>query len=291
MYLAKTFLSVEQNETTMFDRENFIEIIEDLLPDFFADKKLFSEENISLYYFDDYEMGTCVTKKSPSILYLEIDQPKNIKEWKTKKNRHTYPNLYYPLNSLRDDLYDLFVNNFDKNTLIWKDAYAINFSINIYDEEDDDIRNVNFKLIPCISYKEDNKEKGIMYFNEKARDLVIEYPKLGLKNFKRKNRKCLGLYKPYCVIFKNIYRAIKNEKVLPSEIFETILYNVPDLFFENFSLDNLKKIMNYIRNSNLLNYQTIDEQDFALISSYRAFNLIYVKHAIRKIENYIKGLS
>ena len=49
---------------------------------------------------------------------------------------------------------------------------------------------------------------------------------------------------------------------------ETILYNVPDLFFENYSLDNLMKIMNYIRNSNILNYQTIDEQDFALVTSY-----------------------
>ena len=74
-------------------------MIGDLLPDFFADKQLFKEENISLYYFDEYTIGTCVTGKSPSTLYLEINQPKNIKDWKKKENRHTYPNLYYSLNS------------------------------------------------------------------------------------------------------------------------------------------------------------------------------------------------
>lgn len=291
MYLAKPFLNVEQNETTEFDREMFISMIEDLLPDFFADKQLFQEENIDLYYYDEYSMGTCVTRQSPSTLYLEINQPLNVKEWKKKTDRHTYPNLYYPLNSLRDDLFDLFVKHFDDNTLIWKDNYGINFSINIYDEEDEDVRNVNFRIIPCITYQEENKEQGILYFNEKARDLVVEYPHQAIKNFKKKNKKCLGIYKDYCIIFKNIVKAIKHEKVLPSEIFETILYNVPDLFFENYSLDNLTKIMNYIRNSSLVNYKTIDEQDFALVSSYRAFNIVYVKHVLRKLESYIKTLN
>ena len=38
------------------------------------------------------------------------------------------------------------------------------------------------------------------------------------------------------------------------------------------------KIINYIRNSNVLNYKTIDEQDYAFITAYRPMNLIYVKH-------------
>lgn len=291
MYLAKSFLRVEQDEISAFDRENFINIIGELLPNFFADKKMFTKETLSLYYYDEFTIKTCVTEQSASTLYLEINQPENIKEWKKKENRHTYPTLYYPLNSLRNDLYDFFLENFDENTFIWKDSYGINFSINIYDEELEDIRNVNFRIIPCMTYKEDDKESGVLYFNEKSRDLVIEYPKFAIKKFKEKNKKCLGLYKDYCIIFKNIFKIIKSEKVLPSEIFETILYNVPDLFFENYSLDCLKKIMNYIRNSNIINYKSIDEQDFAFVSSYRPFNIIYAKHAIKKLENYIKTLN
>lgn len=291
MYLAKSFLTVEQDEQNQFDSNTFINMIEDMVPEFFSDKPLFKEDNISLYYYDEYVTGTCVTSRSVPTLYLEINQPKNIKSWTKKKNRHTYPDLYFTLNSLRDNLYDFFVNNFDENTLITKEQYAIHFSINVYDEENEDVRNINFKIIPCITYQNENNEKGVMYFNERSRDLVIEYPELAIKNFKLKNKKCLGLYKSYCIIFKNIFKLIKNEKLLPSEIFETILYNVPDLFFENYSLDNLKKIMNYIRNSNILNYKTIDEQDFAMITSYRAINIIYVKHAIKKLENYIKSLN
>ena len=80
MYLAKSFLNIEQDDQTLLDREIFIKMIGDLLPDFFADKQLFKQDNISLYYFDEYAMGTCVTDKSPSTLYLEINQPKNIKD-------------------------------------------------------------------------------------------------------------------------------------------------------------------------------------------------------------------
>ena len=291
MYLAKSFLQIEQDEITQIDREVFLNKIEELLPDFFADKSLFKKENLSLYYYDEYSIKTCVTAKSPSTLYLEINQPQNIKEWKKKENRHTYPTLYYPLNSLRKDLCDYFIKNFDENTLIWKDEYGINFSINIYDEIEDDVRNIRFRIIPCITYKEDNKETGVLYFNEKSRYVVIEYPKIAAKKFREKNKKCLGIYKDYCIIFKNLYKLIRSESVLPSEIFETILYNVPDLFYENYSLDCLKKIMNYIRNSSITNYKSLDEQDLAFVSSYRPFNIVYAKHAIRKLENYIKSLA
>lgn len=291
MYLAKPFLIKEQDDQSDYDMDLFKEIIGDLLPDFFADKPLFKKENISLYYYDEYVLGTCVTERSAPTLYLELDQPENIKKWVKKKNRHTYPDLFITLNALRDNLFDHFVDNFDENTLIWQDNYGINFSINVYDDDEESVRNINFRLVPCITYVNENNQKGIMYFNEKSRDLIIDYPKLSIKNFKAKNKKCLGLYKDYCVIFKNIFKTIKNEKVLPSEIFETILYNVPNLFFENYSLENLSKIMNYIRNSNILNYKSMDEQDFAFITSYRPMNIIYVKHAIKKMESYIKKLK
>ena len=63
------------------------------------------------------------------------------------------------------------------------------------------------------------------------------------------------------------------------------------MFFENYTVENLSKIINYIRNSNVLNYLSMDEQDFAFITVYRPMNLIYVKHAIKKLESYIKRLK
>lgn len=291
MNLAKKFLLVEQDEINEIDMEIFKQTIEELLPDFFSDKPLFKKENISLYYYDEYTLGTCVTEKSLPTLYLEIDQPDNIKSWNKKKNKHTYPELYFSLNAFRDNLFDFFIENMDDNTLITKEKYALKFSINVYDEDEEEVRNVNFQIIPCITYENEKGNKGIMYFNEKTSDVVIDYPKLSMQNFKLKNRKALGIYKNYCIIFKNLFKIIKNEKVLPSEIFETILYNVPNMFFENYTVENLSRILNYIRNSNVLNYLSMDEQDFAFITVYRPMNLIYVKHVIRKLESYIKRLK
>ena len=289
MYIAKPFLIREQDEQNEFEMQAFQEMIEELLPDFFSDKPLFKKENISLYFYDEYVLNTCVTEKSVPTLYLEINQPDNVKKWIKKKNRHTYPELYTTLNTLRDNLFEYFVKNFDDNSLLWQDKYGINFSLNLYDE--DDVRNINFRLVPCITYINEKDQKGIMYFNEKERDVIIDYPKLSIKNFKKKNKKTLGIYKEYCVIFKNIFKAIKNEKVLPSEIFETILYNVPDFFFENYTVENLSKIITYIRNSNVLNYLSMDEQDFEFVTAYRPMNLIYVKHVIKKIEGYVKRIK
>lgn len=289
MYFSKSFLNTSQDDSTNEINQMFLNTIGDILPEFFYDKPLFSEDNYSLYYYDEYVTGTCVTEKSVPTLYLEINQPDNIKNWVKKKNRHTYPELYFSLNSIRDGLFDFFVDYFDSNTLIWKDNYYINFSINMYNE--DDVKNVNFRIVPCITYTNENNEQGIMYFNETMRNLIIEYPHIAIQKFREKNKNCVGLYRDYCIIFKNIFKNVKDEKVLPSEIFETILYNVPNLFFENHSVDNLNKIINYIRNSNILNYKTIDEQDFAFVTSYRPMNIVYVKHAIRKLESYIKKMK
>ena len=112
MYIAKHFLITEQDEQFLYDRDSFKDYISDILPEFFSDKPLFDEENVSSYYYDEYEMGTCVTAKSIPTLYLEINQPKNIKQWIKKKNRHTYPNLFFTLNSLRNSLFDFLVKCF-----------------------------------------------------------------------------------------------------------------------------------------------------------------------------------
>lgn len=289
MFVSKRFL---ENVVPIDDnlRDSFKDIISEILDEFFADKPLFNSDNTYLYYYDEYRLKTCVTPKSKNVLYLEIDQPQNIKKWIKKEKRHTYPELYYPLKKLKADLMDFCIKRFDSDTLLWVDKFGLNFSINLYNDEGD-MRNVNFEIIPCITYKNENDKTGVMYFNEDSKDFIIEYPDLATANFIAKNKATLGLYKDYVIIFKNIIRELKNEKVIPSEIYETILYNVPNIFYENFSLENFERILNYIRNSSLYKYKSLDEQDFAFVTLYRPMNIVYVKHIIKLFENFIKKLK
>ncbi len=290
MFVADKFL--ERINVKSYDavRAEFKQAIGEILHDFFADKPLFTNDTLSLYYYDEYALDTCILARTNNVLYLEINQPQNIKKWVKKEKRHTYPELYYSLKSLKSDLFDFCLTQFDSNTLMWVDKFGVNFSINIYDENDN-VTNYNFAVVPCITYENENDIEGIMYFNEDSKDLVIEYPKLAIESFNNKNRTTLGLYKDYVVMFKNMLRLIKNERSLPSEIYETILYNVPDLFFENFSLECIQRILNYIRNSNLFNYKTLDDQDFAFVTAYRPMNIVYVKHIIKRLESYIKKIK
>lgn len=287
MFVSSKFLKKIDSDSFYNVRADFKMAMSEILEEFFSDKPLFSSDVLKLYYYDEYTLDTCISPKTTHVLYLEIDQPENIKKWEKKKNRHTFPELYYSLKKMKKDLLDYCVTQFDSNTLLWVDKFSVNFSINTLDEENDKVINNTFKLIPCISYKNENQQSGIMYYSEDTNDLIIEYPELAIKNFNKKNRECLGIYKDYVVMFKNMIKQIKNEKALPSEIYETILYNVPNMFFENFSIDNIRKIINYIRNSTLYNYKALDEQDFAFVTAYRPMNIVYVKHVIKKLESFI----
>lgn len=292
MFVSNSFLnSTEPYDNDKF-RKHFKNVMGEIISEFFSDKPLFSDDKIKLYYYDEFEFDTSVTLKTKNTLYLEINQPDNIKKWIQKKNKHTYPELYYPFKNLKSDLFEFCLNQFDSNTYISIDKFGLNFSINIFnDEEEENVENYNFKVIPCIIYKNENDVEGVMYFNEDTKDFIIEYPHLAIANFKKKNKQTFGLYKGYVVMFKNIIRQLKNERDMPSEIFETIVYNVPNVLFENYSLENVQRIINYIRNSNLYNYKTLDEQDFSFITLYRPLNIVYVKHVIKRLESYLKKVK
>lgn len=291
MTISNKFLSYVQSEDNDIMRENFKEFVDEVLDDFFSDKPLFSADKVSTYFYDEYLLNTCVTPKSNNVLYLEIDQPSNIKKWVKKENRHTYPELFYSLKSLKNDLFDLCINRFDGNTLLWQTKFAINMLINVFNEDNEKISTVGFEIIPCISYTNENGVKGIMYFNEDSKDFVIEYPSVAVTNFKSKNKQTMGLYQNYVVMFKNIFKDVKNEKVLPSEIYETMVYNVPSILFENYSIENIRRIINYLRNSSIQNFKSLDEQDYAFATLYRPMNIVYVKHVIKQLENYIKKIK
>ena len=50
-------------------------------------------------------------------------------------------------------------------------------------------------------------------------------------------------------------------------------------------------ILNILRNKNLKEYKTIDEQDFAYTSKYKSFSSLYAKHSISQIEKALKKLT
>ena len=51
------------------------------------------------------------------------------------------------------------------------------------------------------------------------------------------------------------------------------------------------KIINYVRNMSLKEIKTLDEQDYALTSKYRAMSAFYVKHIIKIIEKYLLSIK
>jgi len=189
-----------------------------------------------------------------------------------------------PLETIRESLYDFFINNMDQNNIIWLDEYSINIK-SVVNDESGEVNNYYFKVIPCITYFNKNNKHGCMY--KKNRGIEIEYPELSIKNFKKKNRATKSLYKDIVLIFKNILLKQKNINSLPKEIIEIILYNVPDKMFVNDTKTTLINIINYMRNNSIKNFTTIDEQDLAFISIYRSLSHIYVKHILRLIEKYL----
>jgi hypothetical protein len=88
-------------------------------------------------------------------------------------------------------------------------------------------------------------------------------------------------------MFKNIILKDNKIKDLPFEIFETILYNVPNGMFIDDSKQTMLNIINFIRNNPIKNFKTIDEQDYAFSSIYRSMSLFYVKHITKQIEKYL----
>ena len=89
-------------------------------------------------------------------------------------------------------------------------------------------------------------------------------------------------------MFKNIFMKEKNESALPFEIFEILLYNVPNQLFIDYSNNSILKIINYLRNFNIKNFVTLDNQAMAFTTPYRSLSIIYVGHVLKKISNFLK---
>lgn len=273
-------------------KTNLMDLTKIVVNNFFADKPMFKESNFKYHYYDDFVFETNNSENNFITLYVEINQPKNVKAIPNKKFKakdSKVKDLHLTLEEIKNGLFNNFVMCFDETTLLWQDKYSINLSIN--EIVDDEKVNYLVRIIPCFTYVNENNVKGVIYYDNSLNHIEIEYPVLSTKNFKAKNKETKNLYYYYDILLKNILLAERKEKFVYFEIFETLLYNVPNKLFEDKSEKTLMQIINFLRNNNLKDYKTIDEQDYMFTSKYKSFSILYVKHALGQIEKHIKKLQ
>jgi len=152
-------------------------------------------------------------------------------------------------------------------------------------ENGDKFDSYYFKIIPCLTYYNNDNVKGLMHYYNGQID--IEYPNLAIENFQHKNELTDDIFRQTIIIFKNIMLLEKGVDDLPSEIIETMLYNVPTELFIDDSNETLLRIINYLRNNSIRDFKTMDEQDDAFTSIYRSMSIYYVKNVINKVEKYL----
>lgn len=269
---------------------NLINYVNYAINHYFSDKKMFSAKDFNVYLYDDYIMKTNTNHNGFIQLYIEINQPANIKSEDISKKKKIKDNkvkeLHLTLEEIKEGLFQTFVAIFGENTLVWLDKYSIKFSVTEF-INNEKIINL-FQVTPCFTYENENKVKGVIYYDKSLNNIEIEYPKLSLKNFNLKNKLTKNLYGNYVLMFKNMFRKLKQVGDLPTEIFEIMLYNVPNELFIDVSNSNIAKIINYLRNKDIKDYKTLDEQDFAFTSKYKSLSILYAKSIISTIEKFMR---
>lgn len=274
-------------------QKNILDNVKNITKLFFSDKKMFSEDNIKFYYFDEYLVKTNTSEKSTLNLYIEINQPKNVKSEAFNKTIVIFKKdklikeLHLTLKEIKEGLFELFRVNYAQNVTLWQDKYAINLESVEYNKGIEETFNI--RIIPCFTHVNESGANGVIYYDNNEKLIEIEYPQLAIKNLNEKDKITYGLYKKYIIMLKNVFMEQKRVTTLPFEIFETMLYNVPNELYKTLSTDTLAGIMNYLRNFNIRDYKTLDEQDYAFTSKYKSFSTVYVKHVVSQVEKFIKA--
>ena len=293
MFTPNELKRLENVEYISEIRASFLDTLYNVVTHFIADKSVFTIDNFSAIYYDEFTLNTNCHKDIFSTIYLEIDQPlnyriidKNIKKLRSKKKKDKieFPELYLNMSDILDGLYNSFINNLDMNNLIWLDEYSINVKASVNDD-DNQVHTFYFKIIPCLTYHNKNNVAGVIY--KKNNGIEIEYPQLSIENYSKKRESTNGLYHDTILILKNILLQNKDIDSLPKEIIEIMLYNVPDDMFRDNSKSTIFNVINFIRNNSIKNFKTIDEQDLAFTSIYRSLSPYYVKHILKLIERYL----
>lgn len=290
MFIPNELEKLENKDNLLEISELMLQHLYDIVDGFFSDKSMFSMDNFSAHVLDEFELKTNCHKDIFRTIYLEINQPLNhkietIKNKSRKKHEITVPNLYLTLSDIRKGLYDAFIKHFDNNNIVWLDKYSICMkSTVLMDNGNKD--DFYFRIIPCLTYYNKQNIRGVMYYSNN--DIELEYPNLLIDNFYKKNQQTNDLFRKTILILKNILLKEKDIDKLPTEIIETLVYNVPNKLFESDNKQCILTIINFIRNNSLSSFKTIDEQDFAFSSIYRSMSPFYCKHILKIIEKYLQ---
>ncbi len=278
-------------------RNNFIEVVRGMIADIIADKPMFDISDFDLYYCDDYSTHTNCNKVGDNILYIEISQPRNIKADQPRSSRLfrqkkvRMPKLHYELFDFRRDLFDKCVASFDSNTKMWMTKFGITLAHAEDIHGNGTYQSFKFQLIPCLSYSDmDNDNLGVIYSNEYGNNVQIEYPKLALKNFEKKNRATKGWYTKSCCILKNLLLSDPKYDVVTSKVVENIMYNVPNEVLLDDKSGQLFKLLNYIRNCSIDNCKSMDEQAYIFKDDNRSISYIYAKKILKAMEDQLKKI-
>lgn len=286
MYIANELKVVNNKQYNADIRENVLDILYTLISDIIASKRAFDISDFDLEYYDEFELKTNCHEDIFNTIYISINQPSNYKPLKKipkDKDKIIFPELYYTLDEFKKDLHAEFVANLDSNNIIWMDEYSVCLKATV--NKDDAQYDYYFKMIPCLTYYNQNNVKGQMY--QKNGGIEIEYIDLAKDNFKKKNDLTDDLFRQTILIYKNLLLKEKNITTLPREIIETFVYNVPNDMFVDDSKRTMINIVNYIRNNSIKLFKTIDEQDYAFTSQYRSMSPIYVRHITKVLEKQI----
>ena len=286
MYIANELKVVNNKQYDADIRENVLDILYTLISDIIASKRAFDISDFNLEYYDEFELKTNCHEDIFNTIYISINQPSNYKPLKKipkDKDKIIFPELYYTLDEFKKDLHAEFVANLDSNNIIWMDEYSVCLKATV--NKDDAQYDYYFKMIPCLTYYNQNNVKGQMY--QKNGGIEIEYIDLAKDNFKKKNDLTDDLFRQTILIYKNLLLKEKNITTLPREIIETFVYNVPNDMFVDDSKRTMINIVNYILNNSIKLFKTIDEQDYAFTSQYRSMSPIYVRHITKVLEKQI----
>jgi hypothetical protein len=289
MYIANELKNLVPLSNIDGVRDSFIENLGVIVETFFADKTMFSMDDFSVHILDEYILETNCNKDIFSTIYLEIDQPLNYKPITKKKkntnpNKYDIPEMYITLSEIKKGLHNCFTQHFDKNNIIWQDKYAICMKSSIL-LDDGQVESYYFRVVPAFTYYNNENVRGIVYYSNN--DIQIEYPEQFILNFNKKNKQTKDRFRQIVLILKNI--LLKNDKIerLPSEIIETLVYNVPNEMLKDDNKQSIINLINFIRNNPLKSFKTIDEQDYAFASMNRSMSAFYCKHIMKIIENYL----
>ncbi len=298
MVLDRFLQTIEPTNYNEFTDE-IRNIIYAALEDYIVDKPFFSLDDFSVYMYDDFLMKTNVSKQNYIRFFIRVDKQQNIKttthtlitqSGEVKTTKVKAPEMYLSLEKMKTGLLNHLKNYFNDTTVLWEEKYNIMIQ-GKHELDDDTIEPFFIMITPCVEHFNDSGEAGIMYYDNSKMDIQIEYHYAAMNNFINKNINTNLLYHNYIVLFKNIFNVSERQRMLPYEIFETLLYNVPDDMFVDLSKDNILKIIHYLQHKPIGQMKGIDDVDYPFTSKYRSMSYVYANKALKVLGNNIKQLN